>query len=220
VTVKENGLSYSFDMTKTMFSSGNVSEKARIGRLKCEGETVVDLYAGIGYFVLPLVVHGRASRLVACEWNADALVALRHNIKVNGVEGRVEVLAGDNRITTAEHLEDMMADRVHLGLLPSSEEGWPIAARLLREEGGWMHVHGNVLETVVEAWVARIEKEIRVLGQALGRRWAGEEGSVVCVHLEYVKSFAPSVWHVVADVQCTCLGGSGGEGEKEKEGDN
>ena len=37
------------------------------------------------------------------------------------------------------------ADRVNLGLIPSSEEGWPVAcAALKRSTGGWLHIHGNV----------------------------------------------------------------------------
>ena len=206
VTVRENGLSYSFDMTKSMFSSGNVSEKARIARMNCRGETVIDLYAGIGYYTLPLAVYGKAERVVACEWNTDAIAALRFNLKKNWVEGVVEVLEGDNRVTTLG-LPDMCAHRVHLGLIPSSEEGWPIAVRLLREEGGMMHVHGNMLEAAVEAWVGRIERELAEMGEGFGRGWAGR--GVKCVHLERVKSYAPSVWHFVADVLC---GGGGVEG--------
>ena len=37
-----------------------------------------------------------------------------------------------------------MADIVNLGLIPSSEDGWPVAAQVLRSEGGVMHIHGNV----------------------------------------------------------------------------
>ncbi len=38
-----------------------------------------------------------------------------------------------------------VADRVNLGLVPSSEGGWAVACRALRQDtGGWMHVHGNV----------------------------------------------------------------------------
>lgn len=207
VTVRENRLTYSFDLTRTMFSSGNVSEKARVAQMDCSGQTVVDLYAGIGYYTLPLAVHGKARRVVACEWNVDAVQALRHNIRANDVEDVVEVLDGDNRLTT-QGLPDMMADRVHLGLLPSSEEGWPIAARLLRAEGGTVHVHGNMLDQAVEAWVTRIEQEIAALGQALGRPWARQ---VKVTHCEYVKSFAPCVWHLVADVQCGTGGSKGQE---------
>ena len=46
---------YSLDVTKCMFSSGNTTERQRMGRLQCAGETVVDLYAGIGYYTLPFL---------------------------------------------------------------------------------------------------------------------------------------------------------------------
>lgn len=56
VTHYENGISYSLDATKCMFSSGNRSEKLRMGQLDCRDEVVVDLFSGIGYFVLPFLV--------------------------------------------------------------------------------------------------------------------------------------------------------------------
>lgn len=38
-----------------------------------------------------------------------------------------------------------MADHVNLGLIPSSEAGWPVACAALQADiGGWLHVHGNV----------------------------------------------------------------------------
>ena len=38
-----------------------------------------------------------------------------------------------------------VADRVNLGLVPSSEGGWPVACAALKNTtGGWLHVHGNV----------------------------------------------------------------------------
>lgn len=38
-----------------------------------------------------------------------------------------------------------VADRVLLGLIPSSERSWPTACSCLRpDSGGWLHVHGNV----------------------------------------------------------------------------
>lgn len=38
-----------------------------------------------------------------------------------------------------------VADRVNVGLIPSSEEGWPAAcAALKKSTGGWLHIHGNV----------------------------------------------------------------------------
>lgn len=101
------------------------------------------------------------------------------------------------RVTRA--LPDGSADRVHLGLLPSSEEGWPIAVRLLRpRKGGWMHVHANVIESSIPSWVERVVETVERLGGELGKEWGG----VHCRHLEKVKSYAPRVWHVVADIEC------------------
>ena len=54
---RENGILYSFDATKCMFSWGNLSEKLRMARLDCRDEVIVDLFAGIGYFTLPFLVR-------------------------------------------------------------------------------------------------------------------------------------------------------------------
>lgn len=93
----DNRIKYSYDITKCMFSSGNVTEKIRISKLNCSGETVVDLYAGIGYFTLPYLVHSRASQVYACEWNKHAVEALRKNLQINGVADRCVIHEGDNR---------------------------------------------------------------------------------------------------------------------------
>lgn len=38
---------YCYDIRHSMFSAGNISEKIRVGSFICQGETVVDLFAGI-----------------------------------------------------------------------------------------------------------------------------------------------------------------------------
>ena len=42
----DNGVKYIFDVTQCMFSRGNITEKLRMAQLSCDGETIVDLYAG------------------------------------------------------------------------------------------------------------------------------------------------------------------------------
>ena len=67
---KEGGVLYSLDVTKCMFSSGNTTERQRMGRLQCAGETVVDLYAGIGYYTLPFLCKaGQAVQLACQHWS-------------------------------------------------------------------------------------------------------------------------------------------------------
>ncbi|NWV64893.1 TYW2 protein, partial [Malurus elegans] len=159
----DNGIRYTFDVTKCMFSPGNITEKLRVASLPCSGEVLVDLYAGIGYFTLPFLVHGGAAFVHACEWNSHALEALHRTLLLNGVRDRCHIHAGDNRQVSAApcpsapspwqpltllssqlELRDV-ADRVNLGLIPSSEEGWPVACRVLKKDtGGVLHIHHNV----------------------------------------------------------------------------
>lgn len=137
----DNGIRYTFDITKCMFSSGNITEKLRVSSFDCRGEVVVDLYAGIGYFALPFLVHAGAAYVHACEWNPHALDALMKNLELNKVSDRCKVHSGDNQQLLLRNL----ADRVNLGLIPNSEEGWPVACKLLKEDrGGILHIHNNV----------------------------------------------------------------------------
>ena len=61
-------------------------------------ENVLDLYAGIGYYTLPMLVRANAKHVTATEWNSNALRDLNKGLMENKVEKRCTVLEGDNRI--------------------------------------------------------------------------------------------------------------------------
>ncbi|XP_052797605.1 tRNA wybutosine-synthesizing protein 2 homolog isoform X1 [Mya arenaria] len=137
----DNGIRYSYDITRCMFSAGNITEKLRVASFDCRGETVVDLYAGIGYFTLPFLMYTGVAHVYACEWNPDAVEALKQNLRLNKVQDSCTVLFGDNRKVCPVGV----ADRVNLGLIPSSRDGWPVACRALKPTtGGILHIHHNV----------------------------------------------------------------------------
>ena len=53
--------------------------------------------SGIGYFTLTYLVHSKAQHLHACEWNLDAVEALKKNLRLNKVEDRCTIYKGDNK---------------------------------------------------------------------------------------------------------------------------
>ena len=90
---------YSYNVDKSMFCAGNNTERMRMGRVLCVNEIIVDLYAGIGYFTLPFLVHGHARHVYACEWNPDSMEALKRNLQANHIdEDRYTLLLGDNQL--------------------------------------------------------------------------------------------------------------------------
>jgi tRNA wybutosine-synthesizing protein 3 len=103
---------------------------------------------------------------------------------------RCHVYQGDNR-QTAPKLEGI-ADRVLLGLLPSSTYAWELAFNCLKEEGGIIHVHMNVEQQDLDD--GRFVKETLKSFEEMG-------SEVKLLHLEDVKSYAPRVRHVVLDVE-------------------
>ena len=193
-----------------MFSIGNITEKLRIASFDCSNEVVVDLFAGIGYFVLPFLIHAKAKHVHACEINPNSIEALKWNLKSNGVEDRCTVHFGDNRTTCPTNI----ADRVNLGLIPSSEISWETACRALKDEtGGILHIHANIdsrnqkMKNCTKncfkypEWETWTNYAISTVEQMLCK-FKKNKWSVEFVHLEHVKSYAPHVDHVVLDLTC------------------
>jgi len=138
----ENGIVQTWDITKSMFCVGNITEKLRVAAFDCNNEVVVDLFAGIGYFVLPYLIHAKAKHVIACEWNPAAVKALKRNMCLNRVDdSQYTVLEGDNRIVAPTNV----ADRVNLGLIPSASLSYKTAVNSLKDKsGGILHIHANV----------------------------------------------------------------------------
>lgn len=183
----ENGIRYKLDPQKIMFSSGNLKERQRMATISKTNEIVVDLFAGIGYFTLPLAVNSKPRRIFACEVNPVAFQYLCENVVLNHVSGIVEPLLGDNRCVAPKDC----ADRVILGYLHHPEVFVPVALSCLRSQTGILHYHARVpFELIPKQPLAQIEQAAM-----------GCHRSVELVHTEVVKSYAPGINHVVLDVR-------------------
>ncbi|UCE91019.1 MAG: class I SAM-dependent methyltransferase family protein [Methanobacteriota archaeon] len=185
VTVhKENGVLFKLDLEKVMFSSGNVDERVRVSRLECDGEVVVDMFAGIGYFSLPMAVHRRPERVVSCEMNPVAFQYLAENVRLNGVEDTVEPVRGDNRVLRGSSF----ADRVLMGYVKTTHEFLGTAFRVLRS-GGVVHYHETCPCDLLP------DRPVQRLASAL------PDGRVDVLGVREVKSYSPGISHVVVDAR-------------------
>lgn len=182
----ENGILYKLDASKVMFSSGNVDERMRMATVGCDGETVVDMFAGIGYFSLPLAVYQRPKRVISCELNEVSYGYLVENIALNKVEGKVEPILGDNRDLPG----DGFADRVVMGYVKTTHEFLHTAFRLLRS-GGVLHYHETCPNDLLPGRPVQ-----RLRDAARGNR-------VEVLRFKEVKSYSPGVSHVVVDARFT-----------------
>jgi tRNA wybutosine-synthesizing protein 2 len=179
----ENGICYKLDASRLMFSSGNIDEKLRMASLDCRGETVVDMFAGIGYFTMPLAMHAHASRVIACEINPLSYHYLTENIRLNRLEEVVEPVLGDNRDLPGEGI----ADRVVMGYVRTTAEHLERAFGLVRR-GGMIHYHDTFpLEVFPRAAMENLDRAARERGYAVKL-------------VREVKSYSPGVSHMVLDV--------------------
>ncbi len=182
---RENTCLFKLDVARVMFSLGNVFERARVARLVRPGEVVVDVFAGIGQFSIPIAKHARPGEVYAIELNPVAYRYLRENVRLNRVGHVVRPVLGD----CARVAPRGVADRVVIGMLHVTHEYLPLALRVLKPGGGVIHYHESVPSKL------RFERPVkRILEAASGR-------GVEILGERVVKRYAPGVDHIVIDAK-------------------
>jgi len=186
----EHGTRYAMDLAEVMFSPGNKAERARMGDEVEAGERVLDMFAGIGYFALPMARAGAA--VTAVEKNSTAFRFLVENAQLNDVAGNLDAILGDCREV------DASADRVVMGYydalggpVAGEDPGYLAAALDALDSGGVLHVHAAVPEA--ELW-DRPEGRLREGCERVGR-------DVEILDRRRVKSHSEGVFHVVLDAR-------------------
>merc|ERR1712129_458490 len=107
-------------------------------------------------------------------------------------------MGGDNRRMEVRSAAAGRCDRVMLGLIPTSRDGFPNAVAALRDSGGILHVHWNVASAEEETASKAIAREL----EELFRRDRGPRWTCTVSGIQRIKWFAPRVRHVRIDVSC------------------
>lgn len=160
---REYGCIYRLDLTKLMFCLGNSFERLRVASLTGNGEVVIDMFAGVGQFTIPISVLGGPQRVYAVEINPPAHKYLIENIRLNGVEDRVEAVLGDCKEVVPKKLAGI-ADRIIMGYFGGTIEALPAALSGLKPEGGVIHFHELARRGREEEFVREILETVRRYG--------------------------------------------------------
>lgn len=166
---KEFGCQYCVDVAKAYFSPRLSYEHQRVESLVQKGETVVDLFAGVGPFSVLIARNNDAVKVFALEINPEAFELLKKNIRLNRVENRVIPLFGDARQTVHERLSGV-ADRVIMNLPESASEFVDVACEAVKPAGGTVHFYGFVRHPdSVDALKLRFAEAVEKTGRKVDR---------------------------------------------------
>jgi tRNA wybutosine-synthesizing protein 2 len=222
----EHGTEYALDLAEVMFSPGNKAERARMGAVvegrdqrerpsaQASGETasdaerVLDMFAGIGYFTLPMARAG--AHVTAVEHNPIAFRYLVENTMRNGVDDRVHPYRADCREVVNAALTDGTDERgASAGTRPTSVgfaetgrvdrvvmgyyEAWEYLDSALAavKTGGVLHMHEATPDPLV------FERPIERLEAAAADAGRGVE----ILDTRRVKGYSEGVAHVVVDAR-------------------
>lgn len=187
----EYGCKYYVDLAKAYFSPRLAHEHNRVASLVKEGETVIDLFAGIGPFAIPIAKKHQDVKVYAIDVNPHAIEYLKENARLNRVFGRVHFILGDAEQVVNSKLAGI-ADRVIMNLPEKAIEFVDAACKALKPVGGIIHFYSftnasDSLEKVKRNFATTVEKT--------GRQ------AVEILYARTVRETAPHEFQVVLDVK-------------------
>lgn len=188
----ENRVIFEFDIEKIMFSKGNIYERRYLPGLVQSGETIVDMFAGIGYFSLPIAVHAKPACVYAIEINPVAFDFLVRNISLNHVEQIIYPILGDCAVVVQELAEKgVVADRIIMGVFPAPKTYLSNALLLVNPAGGTIIHYEGIVE----------RQDISTLFQDVQDACALAGWDVRLREHRIVKSYGPFKYHAVLDCE-------------------
>jgi len=188
---REHGCTYHLDLGKVYFSPRLSQERLRVASQVKEGETVVDMFAGVGPFSVLIAKKRTNVTVYAIDLNPDAISYLKRNVYVNRVEGKVKPILGDAREVVKRELIGV-ADRVIMNLPERAMEYVDVTCEAIKPEGGILHFYGFMdASSSLEMTKSRLREAV----EAANRRVKDFLSAVT------VRETAPFTWQVVVDAE-------------------
>ena len=138
---RENGCSFKVDVAKCYFSPRLSTERLRVSGVVKPRERVLNMFAGVGPFSIP-IAKLKGAEVLSCELNEYAAELHSENNRLNRVEGLVKVVNAD--ASDLPKITRRKFDRVLMPLPSEAHRYLPTALSMARK-GGTIHYYRHVL---------------------------------------------------------------------------
>ena len=138
---KEFGCRFRVDVANAFFSPRLSTERERIANLIEDGETMVNMFAGVGMFSI-MAAKKKKCTVYSLDINPVASRLCEKNIELNKLAGKVISINGDTSNIIEERLENK-SDRT-LMLLPERSDEFLESAIKTTKDGGIIHYYSHI----------------------------------------------------------------------------
>ena len=138
---KEFGCKFTVDVENAFFSPRLSTERERIANLVQDGETIVNMFAGVGMFSI-MIAKKKKCTVYSIDINPIAAKLCEKNIIANKLAGNVISINGDASQIIQEQLENK-SDRT-LMLLPERSDEFLKSAISATKSGGIIHYYSHI----------------------------------------------------------------------------
>lgn len=138
---KEFGCRFIVDVANAFFSPRLSNERERIANLIQDGETMVNMFAGVGMFSIMAAKKKRCT-VYSIDINPIATKLCEKNIELNKLAGKVVSINGDASKIIEEQLQGK-GDRT-LMLLPEKSDEFLESAIKTTKDGGIIHYYSHI----------------------------------------------------------------------------
>jgi tRNA (guanine37-N1)-methyltransferase len=181
---QEYGIRLLVDPSRVYFNPRLAGERHRVASLVREGETVIDMFSGIGPFAIMIAKQAKPLVVFALDINPDCIEYMKRNVEINKISNVVP-LEGDSK-----HLifDIPCADRIVMNLPHTARQFYPEALTRLNI-GGTIHFYHICERHEIDSVLEQMQTE------ALGMGVRVEVG-----HKEELKTYSPSASVFSADL--------------------
>ncbi len=194
---KEAGCIFSVDVEKCYFSPRLSHERLRIAAQVSPGETVVNMFAGVGCFSIIIAKTISDTKVYSIDVNPTAHQFMVENVRVNRAYGKVYPVLGDSSVIVQSQLKGI-ADRVLMPLPEKALEYLPAALSALKESGGWIHYYDFQHAPGKEDPREKTEQKVAAKLDSLDIRYM-----FACSRI--IRSTGPNWYQTVLDIRVAAL---------------